>query len=88
MSKSDLKALCRGNRTDRGWEQGADGNWTPSLHDRRRAAVAHMNLVAQVNGLPGLPGPAVISVLAHHAREDEADIAALISNFSAWMKQG
>ncbi len=86
FDKSQLKTLCRGNRTDRGWTQDEAGNWTPSVHDRRRVATAHMGLVAEANGLPGLPAPAVMSILSFHAKEDEADIQALLENFGQWMK--
>ncbi len=83
FDKSQLKTLCRGNRTDRGWTQNDEGQWTPSVHDRRRIAVAEMQVVAEVNGLPGIPEMLVPLVLVRHA-VDEADAQALFDNFAAW----
>jgi hypothetical protein len=75
-----------GNRDrDKGWAQTPEGNWVPSLFDRRRVAVAEMNLVAEVNHLPGVPGPLALQVLVEHHSTGEEDAKALIQNFGKWM---
>ena len=84
-SKADLKALCRGNRTDRGWENTEEGLWTPSVHDRRRVAVAHVHLLAEMNQAEAVPGEVVLTILALHSNS-AGDHAAMIENFSNWLK--
>lgn len=85
-NKAELKALCRGNRTDRGWTQDESGNWVASVFDRRRIGVAEMNLVAEVNGMPGLPMPLVFQVLVQHHSTGDEDAKALLENFGKWMQ--
>lgn len=83
-SKRDLKALCRGNRTDRGWTQTDEGNWVPSVHDRRRVAVAHVNALAENQG-GAVFGPQVLGILQNNSTSGD-DYAALLTNFEAWNK--
>ena len=85
-SKAPLKALCRGNRTDRGWTQDENGNWVASVFDRRRIGVAEMSLVAEINGLPGLPMPVAFHVLVEHHSTGYEVANALLENFGKWMQ--
>lgn len=82
-NKAELKALCRGNRTDRGWESTEEGFWTPSVHDRRRVAVATLEMAAEKNdGV--VHGPAIIQALQLNSTGPE-DFETLVDNFNRWM---
>ena len=81
--KNQLKLMCRGNNPDRGWEQTPEGNWTPSLHDRRRVTVAEANMAAAI--LPdGIVPASSMYLIFHRNSRSEADLMALIGNFNIW----
>ena len=82
MDKSELKSLCRGNRTDRGWTQTPEGNWTPGVHDRRRVVASTVNLIAEKQG-GAVFGPQVLGVLASNATGTE-DLEALAAEWRRW----
>lgn len=85
-NKAELKALCRGNRTDRGWTQNEDGNWVASVFDRRRIGVAELHLIAEVNEMPGLPMFIAFQVLTQRHSTGDEDAKALLENFEKWMQ--
>ena len=85
FDKSQLKTLCRGNRTDRGWEADAEGRWTPSLHDRRRLVSATVGMIAEGQGGQVLGLQAQAAVKVHARAGDPADFNALAARFAQWL---
>jgi hypothetical protein len=82
FNKAELKPLCRGNRTDRGWVENEELTWTPSVFDRRRLAVTAIGMAAEVQG--GQIHPAQIPQIFAIFATDQFDLAALAKNFKAW----
>jgi len=70
MDKRELKALCNGNRTDRGWTENEAGTWTPSVHDRRRVVTSTLQMVAEENG-GMVHGPVIMSIIKANAVDAE-----------------
>jgi len=79
----NTRELTGGRDRDKGWTQTPEGNWVPSLWDRRRVAVAEMQAVAEANGLPGVPLPiAQIAVVRNSTSMEDA--GELFANFARW----
>lgn len=83
----DTRGLTGGRDRAKGWTETPDGNWTPSVYDRRRLAFTEMILIAQINELPGIPMPLVPVVLEKHST-DEDDVQAMFENFTKWSSKG
>lgn len=79
----DTRALTNGRDRAKGWTQDEAGNWTPSLHDRRRAAVAELNAVAEANG-GVVHGPVMVATMLKHSTS-KGDFEEMVSNFNEWM---
>lgn len=82
---AELKTLCRGNRTDRGWTKDDEDRWTPSIFDRRRIATSHLSVVAENQGGAVL-GVQVAAVLSLYST-GPADFNEMALNFQAWQKR-
>jgi hypothetical protein len=76
-----------GNRDrDKGWTQSDVPTllWTPSIHDRRRIAVAEVGMMAEASPDHAVTGVTIGEVLKKHSRDDE-DFEVLAQNFTKWM---
>ena len=75
----DLKAICRGNDPARGWARDEDGNWVPSLHDRRRTVLSALTMLSESFG-GGVPGPLVMGAISRNSRDrkDHSELRALV----------
>jgi len=76
----NTRELTGGRDRDKGWTQTVPTTlWTPSVHDRRRIAVAEMQMAAEAKA-----PVTFLDILTKHSA-GEVDLGSLISNFEGWM---
>ena len=77
----NTRKLTGGRDRDKGWTQNDDGNWTPSVYDRRRVAVQAGVMLAEAHQAPV---EAVLPVAFAMNAVDQADFNEIVANFNTW----
>lgn len=81
-----LRELCRGHEPDAGWTKDENGNWIPSITDRRRIVVAKLFLLALIFG--GMVPLVAVSKMLEEQSTDEEDLKNLTGAFEDFVSKG
>lgn len=84
INEGSLLELTRGHEADSHWVMTEDGNWTPSIWDRRRLVSATMNYIIETHG--GMPIATIPSIIASNS-VDDYDAQHLAEKISDWLKK-
>ena len=80
-----LRELCRGHEPDAGWTKDENGNWIPSITDRRRIVVAKLYLLALIFG--GMVPLVAVSKMLEEQSTDEEDLKNLTGAFEDFVSK-
>jgi hypothetical protein len=84
--KNEKWTMTNGNHRTRGWTEDENGNWVPSLHDRRRVTTAGLEMYAENHG-GMIHGPVVYKIIQMNST-DKADHHKLSKMVLAQLQQG